>query len=1090
MHDGYQPNAQELQAGRVQIATAAQIAAGTRIGSTGAILVVPADLVGPGGVGNVVGPASSTDNAVTRFDGATGLLIQNSVVTMSDSGLMTWTSAGQAITAGSYQIGRDADATNNLHLNVPTGAGMEMSVNDVGALVIASTRYVNVTEALAVGTSSPASTTLDVRGNVFIRSTDVSAAMTGNVSRLVNTEFNVFPAGATDTEYRGYSVDIYTSAAAGNITGAISSFRSMVRIEANHTFSSVNGALFVIDLDVGTITEGAGLRVSQDYSGGAIGTSYGIVIPAIVGAVVPTTAYGLKVDSPGIGTTQWTMYSTSGDNAFGGNSRFGGVTAPTVAVDVTGSIRATSSLILEETGAGTDAITIQAPAAIAASYTITLPEDDGAAGQFLKTDGSGVTSWDTPAGTGDITSVGDVASGAAFDGTQGTTLTFFNGGGNMTVAYDGTTLATSKTLKPSANDGAALGLSGTAFSDLFLASGGVINWNAGDVTLTHSTNTLTTAGFTSLVNTQAVASSGTPVGFSFVSALHTTLDAGVPLNQTLWNFSNAVQFATGDINDVSIAFRINGATTYSFVGASAMAAAATFSVDGMPQASTNATLEVAVGSQFSGGNGSNASSLNATTIFEFPQLLNGTGSTDISAAIYVPGDTFSLSNQTATTTYANGIRIEAVTLTSTTNTRTITNPAALYVESFIAGTNVAFTNSTLAAHFVGDVKMDGTSMSLYGTTTRFTYLQTDSDDSYLVTSDGGSTTDEGIHLNITAGNGGTSGLGGAGGDVNITTGDGGGTRSGGTLRFTTGLAGQTINGFSPAGGNMIWTTGNGEHSDGVTAGGGGGSIQVTTGNGGNSSGAVSGGKGGDFSFVLGNGGGGTNGREGKFSASAGQTSFQVRGTANPSDDVLNTFIDFDFGAYSALTADTELAAAKFRMNQNWQWTAGGGTFTNQRFAQFLAPTIAFTSADTITNTATVYVDAAPIAGTNATLTNSYALWVDDGASRFDDRILGFQGADTAAANDLTLPKGNSVEITGATQINAIVTTGWTLGSIVTLIFASTPTVKHNTAGGAGTAVILLAGAADFVASAGDTLTLIYSEQGGTNAWREFSRAVI
>lgn len=41
-------------------------------------------------------------------------------------------------------------------------------------------------------------------------------------------------------------------------------------------------------------------------------------------------------------------------------------------------------------------------------------------------------------GSGDITSVGDVASGAAFDGTQGTTLTFNNAGGDATLDYDGT----------------------------------------------------------------------------------------------------------------------------------------------------------------------------------------------------------------------------------------------------------------------------------------------------------------------------------------------------------------------------------------------------------------------------------------------------------------------------------------------------------------------------------------------------------------------------------------------------------------------------------------------------------------------------
>jgi len=49
-------------------------------------------------------------------------------------------------------------------------------------------------------------------------------------------------------------------------------------------------------------------------------------------------------------------------------------------------------------------------------------------------------------------------------------------------------------VKPSADDGAALGLSGTAFSDLFLASGGVVNWNEGDMTLTHSTNAITVGG--------------------------------------------------------------------------------------------------------------------------------------------------------------------------------------------------------------------------------------------------------------------------------------------------------------------------------------------------------------------------------------------------------------------------------------------------------------------------------------------------------------------------------------------------------------------------------------------------------------------
>jgi len=49
-------------------------------------------------------------------------------------------------------------------------------------------------------------------------------------------------------------------------------------------------------------------------------------------------------------------------------------------------------------------------------------------------------------------------------------------------------------LLPDANDGAVLGAAGTAFSDLFLAEGAVINWDSGDATLTQTGNVLALAG--------------------------------------------------------------------------------------------------------------------------------------------------------------------------------------------------------------------------------------------------------------------------------------------------------------------------------------------------------------------------------------------------------------------------------------------------------------------------------------------------------------------------------------------------------------------------------------------------------------------
>jgi hypothetical protein len=49
------------------------------------------------GTGDVVGPASSTDNALARYDTTTGKLLQNSLVTISDTGAIVAPEAGSVI---------------------------------------------------------------------------------------------------------------------------------------------------------------------------------------------------------------------------------------------------------------------------------------------------------------------------------------------------------------------------------------------------------------------------------------------------------------------------------------------------------------------------------------------------------------------------------------------------------------------------------------------------------------------------------------------------------------------------------------------------------------------------------------------------------------------------------------------------------------------------------------------------------------------------------------------------------------------------------------------------------------------------------
>jgi hypothetical protein len=75
------------------------------------------------------------------------------------------------------------------------------------------------------------------------------------------------------------------------------------------------------------------------------------------------------------------------------------------------------------------------------------------------------------------------------------------------TGYFGTSVV-SPAILASANDSGALGASGTAFSDLFLASGGVINWLAGEVTLTHSSNTLTLSATTLALGATNITMSG------------------------------------------------------------------------------------------------------------------------------------------------------------------------------------------------------------------------------------------------------------------------------------------------------------------------------------------------------------------------------------------------------------------------------------------------------------------------------------------------------------------------------------------------------------------------------------------------------
>lgn len=96
------------------------------------------------GFGDVVGPASSTDNALVRFNSTTGKLIQNSVGILNDTGDLSGISTiaisdyveflnAITLSTSKYSVGQE---TNKLSLNAPTSKSIDLKIAGTSKLTI------------------------------------------------------------------------------------------------------------------------------------------------------------------------------------------------------------------------------------------------------------------------------------------------------------------------------------------------------------------------------------------------------------------------------------------------------------------------------------------------------------------------------------------------------------------------------------------------------------------------------------------------------------------------------------------------------------------------------------------------------------------------------------------------------------------------------------------------------------------------------------------------------------------------------------------------------------------------------------------
>lgn len=125
--------------------------------------------------GDVVGPASATDNAVARYDATTGKLLQNSLVTISDAGIVQISPTG----------------TNGLNIGTSNGTNQTLSFGAGGTTIQGGNGFCIITTG---GTFSIGSTAIAFSGNklqlgssvdTLSRGGDGTITLTGNAADVV-----------------------------------------------------------------------------------------------------------------------------------------------------------------------------------------------------------------------------------------------------------------------------------------------------------------------------------------------------------------------------------------------------------------------------------------------------------------------------------------------------------------------------------------------------------------------------------------------------------------------------------------------------------------------------------------------------------------------------------------------------------------------------------------------------------------------------------------------------------------------------------------------------------------------------------------
>lgn len=273
-----------------------------------------------------------------------------------------------------------------------------------------------------------------------------------------------------------------------------------------------------------------------------------VVIVSDVGAVTGVTV--LDVDN--IRTDLNTISSTNVNGNINLEPNGTGVTTSTKA------IKSQTGFIFEDTGVGTNTVTVQAPSGLASSYSLTLPPDAGTVNYFLQAAGAGVTQWAAATG-GDVVGPASATDNviAVYDGTTGKLIknsTITVNGANLQVgATPGTNSVSLGASASSAGNGSvALGTGATTAGTAAVAVGdGALAAGAGGVSVGNDASA--SAATAIAVGSQAVgsASNGIAIGNSSRAAAADAIAVG----------REAMAVAGGSVGTVAIGLNSLNALT-------------------------------------------------------------------------------------------------------------------------------------------------------------------------------------------------------------------------------------------------------------------------------------------------------------------------------------------------------------------------------------------------------------------------------------------------------------------------------------------------------------------------------------------------